>query len=40
MDLFERLQAADLRKNAVIIAAMVMQTANMDEKMPRKPKDF
>ena len=40
MDLFERLQAADLRKNAVIIAAMVMQTANMDQKMPRKPKDF
>lgn len=40
MDLFERLQAADLRKNAVIIATMVMQTANMDQKMPRKPKDF
>lgn len=40
MDLFERLQAADLRKNAVIIASMVMQTANMDKKMPRKPKDF
>lgn len=40
MDLFERLQAADLRKNAVIIATMVMQTANMDQRMPRKPKDF
>lgn len=40
MDLFERLQAADLRKNAVIIATMVMQTANMDQKMPRKPKVF
>ncbi|OEK07129.1 M20/M25/M40 family metallo-hydrolase [Roseivirga misakiensis] len=40
MDVFERLQAADLRKNAVIIATMVMQTANMDEKMPRKPKVF
>jgi len=40
MDLFERLQAADLRKNSVIIATMVMQTANMDQKMPRKPKVF
>lgn len=40
MDLFERIQAADMRKNAVIIATMVMQTANMDEKMPRKPKVF
>jgi len=40
MDLFERLQVADLKKNAVIIATMVMQTANMDEKMPRKPKEF
>lgn len=39
MDLFERLQAADMRKNAVIIAAMVMQTANMDQRMPRKPRD-
>lgn len=40
MDLYERLQASDLRKNAVIIATMVMQTANMDQKMPRKPKVF
>lgn len=40
MDLFERLQVADLKKNAVIIATMVMQTANMEQKMPRKPKDF
>lgn len=40
MDLYERLQAADLRKNAIIIATMVMQTANMDEKMARKPKVF
>ena len=40
MDLYERLKAADLRKNAVIIATMVMQTANMDQKMPRKPKVF
>ncbi len=40
MDLFERIQAADMRKNAVIIATMVMQTANMDQMMPRKPKVF
>ena len=40
MDLYERLQATDLKKNAVIIASMVMQTANMDQKMARKPKDF
>ncbi|WP_273272250.1 M20/M25/M40 family metallo-hydrolase [Roseivirga sp.] len=40
MDLYERLQGADLRKNAIIVATMVMQTANMDEKLPRKPKVF
>ncbi len=40
MDLYERLQEADLKKNAVIIASMVMQTANMDQKMARKPKVF
>ena len=40
MDLFERLQVADLKKNAVIIATMVMQAANMETKMPRKPKAF
>jgi len=40
MDLYERLQVADLKKNAVIIATMVMQTANMEQKMPRKPKEF
>jgi len=40
MDVYERLQETDLKKNAVIIATMVMQTANMDQKMSRKPKDF
>lgn len=40
MDLYESLEAADLKKNAVIIATLVMQTANMDEKLPRKPKVF
>ena len=40
MDVYESLEAADLMKNAVIIATMVMQTANMDQKLPRKPKVF
>ncbi len=40
MDVYESLEAADLKKNAVIIATMVMQTANMDQKLPRKPKVF
>ena len=40
MDVYESLEEADLKKNAVIIAALVMQTANMDGKMPRKPKVF
>ncbi len=40
MDLYERLQEADLKKNAVIIATMVLQTANMEQKISRKPKDF
>jgi hypothetical protein len=40
MDVYEALEEVDLKKNAVIIAAMVMQTANMDGKMPRKPKEF
>ena len=40
MDVYEALEEADLKKNAVIIAAMVLQTANMDRKMPRKPKVF
>ncbi|MFT6970541.1 MAG: carboxypeptidase Q [Roseivirga sp.] len=40
MDVYEALEEVDLKKNAVIIAALVMQTANMDGKMPRKPKVF
>jgi hypothetical protein len=40
MDVYEALEEVDLKKNAVIIAAMVLQTANMDGKMPRKPKVF
>lgn len=36
-DQFDRLQADDLKKNAVIVASFVYLTANRDEKLPRKP---
>jgi carboxypeptidase Q len=37
MDSYERIQEADMRQNAVIVAAFVYQTANREEKLPRKP---
>jgi Zn-dependent M28 family amino/carboxypeptidase len=37
MDSYERLQASDMMKNAVIVAAFVYETANRDAKLPRKP---
>jgi Zn-dependent M28 family amino/carboxypeptidase len=37
MDLYERVQANDMMRNAVIVAAFVYNTANRDEKLPRKP---
>jgi hypothetical protein len=37
MDVYERIQEADMRQNAVIVAAFVYQTANRDDKLPRKP---
>jgi hypothetical protein len=37
MDTFERVQAADMMKNAVIVASFVYHTANRDQKLPRKP---
>jgi hypothetical protein len=37
MDVYERLQTSDMMKNAVIVATFVYQTANRDEKLPRKP---
>jgi hypothetical protein len=37
MDTYERLQEADLKQNAVIVAAFVYHAANRDEKLPRKP---
>ena len=38
MDTYERLVMADLKHNAVIVAAMVYQSAMRDEMLPRKPK--
>jgi hypothetical protein len=37
MDLYERVQAQDMMKNAVIIASFVYHTANRDDRLPRKP---
>ncbi len=37
MDTYERIQANDMMRNAVIVASFVLNTANRDEKLPRKP---
>ncbi len=37
MDTYERVQAADMMKNAVIAATFAYQAANRDELLPRKP---
>ncbi len=37
MDVYERIQAADMMKNAVIVASFVYHTANREDKLPRKP---
>jgi carboxypeptidase Q len=37
MDTYERIQANDMMRNAVIVATFVMNTANRDDKLPRKP---
>ena len=36
-DVYERVQANDMMRNAVIVAAFVYNTANMDDRLPRKP---
>jgi Zn-dependent M28 family amino/carboxypeptidase len=36
-DNYDRLQAQDLKRNAIIMAAFAYQTAMMDGKIPRKP---
>jgi hypothetical protein len=37
MDVYERIQEEDMRKNAVIVAAFVYHAANREQKLPRKP---
>ncbi len=37
MDVWERLQAGDMMKNAVIVAAFVYHAANREQALPRKP---
>jgi hypothetical protein len=37
MDVYERIQAEDMMKNAVIVASFVYHTANRDDLLPRKP---
>jgi hypothetical protein len=37
MDLYERIQEEDMRKNAVIVASFVYLAANRDQPLPRKP---
>jgi carboxypeptidase Q len=37
MDSYERLQPADVMKNAVIVATFVYLAANRDAMLPRKP---
>jgi hypothetical protein len=37
MDVFDRIQADDMKQMSIILAAFVYQAAMMDEKLPRKP---
>jgi hypothetical protein len=37
MDVYDRIQAEDMKQAAIIMAAFVYQTAMRDEKLPRKP---
>ena len=37
LDVYEHVQASDMMKNAVIVAAFVYHAANRDELLPRKP---
>jgi carboxypeptidase Q len=37
MDVYERIQEADLKQMAVIVASFVYMTANANERLPRKP---
>jgi hypothetical protein len=37
MDVYDRIQSADMMQNAVIVAAFAYHTANRDQLLPRKP---
>jgi hypothetical protein len=37
MDVYDRIQADDMKQAAVIMAAFIYQTAMLDDKLPRKP---
>jgi carboxypeptidase Q len=37
MDVYERIQPTDMMRNAVIVATFVYNTANREDKLPRKP---
>ena len=37
MDVYDRLQAEDMMKNAVIVASFAYHAANRDQLLPRKP---
>ena len=37
MDMYERIQPTDMMRNAVVVASFVYNTANRDDKLPRKP---
>ncbi len=36
-DVYDRIQADDMKQAAAIMATFVLNTANRDEKLPRKP---
>jgi carboxypeptidase Q len=36
-DVYERVQDEDMKRNAVIVATFIYNTANRDQKLPRKP---
>jgi hypothetical protein len=40
MDMYERVQANDMMRNAVIVGSFAMHAANRDEKLPRTPCDL
>ena len=39
-DVYDRIQAEDMKQSSTIMAAFVWKAANMDERFPRKPLDF